>query len=163
MFWLLVSMALAVFAPCVLLPVWVETESVLVYERSLERRLEELREQHRLNEIHIQALETDPLVSERLVRRELNYRPDPERLVHLPPEQLAAVHVRVPEDVIAGPPEVEVAPPDWVLTIRSWLPSWPWRRLFATDPNRVLMLLMSGGLLVSAFLLYDPRRSFRRS
>lgn len=158
MFWLLVSMALAVFAPCVLLPVWIETESVLANERDMETRLSALREQYRLNEIHIQALENDPLVSERLIRRELNVLPDPERMVQLPPEQLASVRVRLPEDVMSPAPPAEITPPEWMSAIRGWLPSWPWRRLFATDPNRTVLLLMAGGLLVSAFLLYAPRR-----
>lgn len=158
MFWLLVSMALAVFAPCVLLPVWIETESVLEYERGMEARLSELREQYRVNEIHIQALENDPLVSERLVRRELNVLPDPERMVQLPPEHLASIRVRLPQDVLAPASPAEIAPPEWMSAVRSWLPSWPWRRLFATSPNRTVFLLMSGGLLVSAFLLYAPRR-----
>lgn len=160
MFWFLTGLALALFAPCVLLPVWVETERIIERERVAAEMVTQLEHQVARNDARIEALLADPLVSERMLRRELNYRTDGERVVALPTAaELASMEVNVPVEPIAEPEPITLADarPVWMVSLRRWLPAWPWRQLFVEAPNRTFILIMAGGLLAAAFVLYRPR------
>ncbi len=156
MFWVLAGMAFAIFAPAVLLPLWEESREIHLYEQKMNAALAQLQAQRDRNATRIEALKDDPLVIERIARRELNYRPEGEQVAHLSSRELAAVP--------AGP-SAEVTPSEapgplpaaWVNRVQAWLPAWPYHKLFVQMPNRMLMLLMAGGLLVTAFVLYGPR------
>lgn len=157
MFCVLTALALSVFTPCVLMPLWYETEQLRNYERACIDVVAALKAQSARNMDRIAALQADPLVVERVMRRELNFQPADERLVHvampevdpLPPlkaEPLSGAEGQPPPSPVVG----------WVATLSRWLPNWPWRALFLDNPNRMLFLLLAGGLQVAAFLLYAP-------
>ena len=150
MFWVLTLLALGVFAPCVLAPILIESQEIRAYERAAAGSLADLRAQVARNEARIEAIRSDPLVNDRIVRRELNYRPETEQVVHLP-EELSRVHVALPP---ASQPSTGDEQGEWLTTAATWLPDWPWRELFAESPNRACLMTMSGGLLAAAFLLY---------
>lgn len=160
MFWVLIGLAILAFTPCVLVPIYLEKEQVREHERILaavvaeyERTVERTRDRR-------DALMADPLVNERMIRRELNLRPQGEQIVRWSPEELAALPLKVPdlsEPGAAGAGLSEPPEPGWLVSLRRWLPAWPWRQLFAESPNRTLLMLMSGGLVVAAFVLYTPR------
>lgn len=157
MFWVLTVLAMAVFAPCVLAPIYVETEQILATERQLERLVVERTAEMKRNEERIKAIEADPQVNERILRRELNYRPEGERIIQWSSAELAAM----PVDLSAlETPQEPLAPvnayPAWVLKLGEWLPAWPWRKLFVESPNRELLVIMAAGLLAAAFFLYGP-------
>jgi hypothetical protein len=164
MFWVLTTLALAVFTPCVLVPIVVESQEIRAYEAAAVQSLADMKAQVEKNEARIEALRTDPLVNDRIVRRELNYRPDGEQVVQLPAGELTQVRPGEPAMTRVAPASQDQKA-DWFLAAAKWLPRWPWRELFAKSPNRSLLLAMSGGLLVAAFLLYGrpvsarPRRS----
>ena len=40
------------------------------------------------------------------------------------------------------------------MLLTRWLPAWPYQRLFGDPTNRLLLMIMSAGLVVSAFVLY---------
>jgi hypothetical protein len=150
MFWLLIGMSAAVFAPCVLLPVWREYQA-LSYAEQVERaklaqahaRLEE--ERRRLD-----GVQADPTVIERLARRELRYRG--------PEETAVPVNVR-PEPKAAEPVAVRpVSPPRPLAWVARQLPESDCDRLFCAGPTRTLLMCGAGALVVTAFLLYTPRR-----
>ena len=96
MFWVLTSLALVVFAPCVLMPIWVEGEHLRAYERSLAAAVADLEAESAQSQTQAQALLADPLVNERMVRRELNHRVAGEQVIRWTPGELAAVHVHLP-------------------------------------------------------------------
>jgi hypothetical protein len=152
MFWVLTLMALAVFAPCVLTPAWVEVQEVRAYEREMAGLIGDLQAQVTRNEAQIQALLADPLVNERIARRELNFQPAGEQVIRWSPEELAAL--RVPTSALAMETPLTQEPPHWVQVVGKWLPAWPWHELFVKTTNRTLLLAMAGGLLSAAFLLF---------
>jgi cell division protein FtsB len=157
MFWVLTVLAIIVFAPCVLAPIYAETEQLLDTERKLERLVVDLADQEKRNEARIKAFKADPMVNERIIRRELNYRPEGEQVIQWSAAELAAMRVDLSGLDPANEPLPPVNPyPSWVLKLGEWLPAWPWRKLFVQSPNRELLLMMAAGLLATAFFLYGP-------
>lgn len=162
MFWVLAVMAFALFAPAVLLPLWEESREIHAHEQKMALAVAQLEAQRDRNAARIEALKEDPLVIERIARRELNYKPEGEQVAQYSSRELAAVKVRVPRELATTQPASPL-PAAWVTRVQAWMPAWPYHKLFVEMPNRMLMLLMSGGLLVTAFVLYGPRsRSARR-
>ena len=157
MFWLLTVLAMVVFAPCVLAPIYAETEQILETERQLERWVADKTAEVKRNDERIKAVKADPQVNERIIRRELNYRFEGEQLIQWSSGELAAI--RVDLSLLENPQEPlpPVNPyPAWVLRLGEWLPAWPWRKLFVESPNRELLVIMAAGLLATAFFLYGP-------
>ncbi len=159
MFGVLTGLALLVFAPCVLVPLWLEGEQLREHEAVLAATIARLESQSARNKVRADALRDDPLVIERVVRRDLNFRSDSEQIVQWPMGELVAAKPHLPPNS-AYAVSVEVSPPsplgEWMASLGRWLPAWPWRELFASSPNRELLLLMAGGLLLAAFFLYTP-------
>ncbi len=161
MFWVLTGLALAVFAPAVLLPVWLEHQEVCRQEQAMIGVIAELNGRIQSNDAAIQALLSDPLVNQRIIRRELNYRPEFEKVIQWSDHRARFLPVYL--DPQGEPTAVSTVPapsgdgvPVWVKTLQRWLPAWPWRALFVESPNRELLLILAGGLLAAAFLLYSP-------
>lgn len=157
MFWVLTVLAMVVFAPCVLAPIYAETEQIMEAERKLERLVTDLADQEKRIKGRIEALKADPLVNQRVVRREFNYRPEGEQIIQWSSAELAAIRLDLSELESTHEALPPVNPyPDWVLKVGQWLPAWPWRKLFVESPNRELLAIMAAGLLATAFLLYGP-------
>ncbi len=74
MFYLLTAAALIIFAPCVIVPIWRDVQKLGESERSLRVLVLQLQDQVEKNKVRIDALKNDPLVIERVARRELNRR-----------------------------------------------------------------------------------------
>jgi hypothetical protein len=158
MYWLLTLVAMAIFAPCVLMPIWVRSDQILESEQDARRLISELEMQVDRNAERIRALTADPAVNERLMKHELRYREEGEQLIAWPKSELAAIPVDLSE--LQPEDDFEPAPnpyPQWALAVRQWLPKWQWRELFTKSPSRPLLLMMSAGLLITAVLLYGPR------
>jgi cell division protein FtsB len=156
MFWVLAGMAFALFAPAVLLPLWEESQEIHAHEQKMAAAVAQLEAQRDRNATRIEALKDDPLVIERIARRELNYKPEGEQVARYSSRELAALQVREPPQVPAAEPTGPL-PAAWVHRVQAWMPAWPYHKLFVEMPNRMLMLLMAGGLLVTAFVLYGPK------
>ena len=156
MWWVLTSLAVLVFAPCVLLPVWQQTQEIKRYELQVEAVVASLQSQLAQNRSKLQAFQADPLVVDRMARRELNVRTDAEAVVRWsPPPRTPATLTSTFKPVLPPPMEDAFADlPTWARTAQSWLPNWPWTKLFAESPNRTLLLAMATGLLAAAFFLY---------
>ncbi len=152
MFWVLVAMAVVVFAPCVLLPVWRDYQA-LQYTEQVERvELERARAELERQKRHLTALQSDPATIARVARRELRYR-NPKEL---------AIPVRVAVDEPVGPAPVEltpVEPPEVIASIVDRLPDTDYDRLFCPGPPRTILMCLAGGLVLSALVLYSPRRT----
>jgi|GEM_PF-704960 len=170
MFWVLALSAMAVFAACVLVPVWLEAQEVHRYKRAMAGVVAQLEDRIDKNEARIEALRADPLVNERIVRRELNYRAEGEALIRWTARDLQAMRqARPTEEPVSAlgpvrasePSTVPPQPHPWLAAVKGWLPAWPWEDLFGHSPNRSLLLVMAGGLLLAAFVLYSPSRAPR--
>lgn len=157
MFWVLTVLAIAVFAPCVLAPIYAETEQIMETEQKLERLVADLKEQANRNEERIKAIKADPQVNQRIIRRELNYRFEGEQIIQWPAAELASTRLDLSMLENAEEPLPPINPyPAWVLRLGEWLPAWPWRKLFVESPNRELLAFMAAGLLATTFFLYGP-------
>ncbi len=159
MFWVLTSLALAVFTPCVLVPIWIEVEQAAEYEKGMAQAVVELDTQAQKNETRVQALLADPLVNERIARRELNYLPAGEQVTRVSAKDIAGSLATVANTDWADKATDTEQPPNWAKSLIRWLPAWPWRELFANPSNRSFLLIMSGSLIGTAFLLYARKPS----
>ena len=154
MFWLLAGMAAAVFAPCVLLPVWREYQALQYAAQVEQAGLEQARAELWRQRKRLAALENDPAVITRVARRELRYR-NPDEIVipvSIPPEEWAEA-----TPVALAP----VNPPTPVAWIVDKLPETDYDRLFCSGPTRTLLMCLAGGLVVGACVIYSPRRKGR--
>lgn len=161
MFYLLSTSAMLIFAPCVLVPIWRDVQKLSDDERAMRAMVLQLQEQIEKNNIRIEALRNDPLVIERVARRELNHKAENEQHVKWDSAELAALRLNIPHDLYKKPELPPAAMPPWVESAKKWLPAWPWPELFAKAPNRQFLLVMAGCLLMTAFVLYTPRAECR--
>lgn len=161
MFYLLSTAAMLIFAPCVLVPIWNHVQELSEAERALRAMVLQLRAEIDKNEIRIDALKNDPLVVDRVARRELNQRSANEQHVRWTPAELAGLRLHIPHELNRKPELPPASMPVWVENARKWLPAWPWPELFAKSPNREFLLVMAGCLLLTAFVLYAPRAECR--
>ncbi|MCP4590438.1 MAG: hypothetical protein GY842_06830 [bacterium] len=151
MFWVLVSMAMAVFSPCVLLPVWREYQALAYAEQIKQAELVAARSELAHQQRRLAALQNDPAAIARLARRELGYQ--------VPNE--ITVPVSVPPEASADATPIELipaAPPAAVAWLTDRLPDTDYDRLFCTAPTRTLLMCLSGGLMIAALIMYAPRR-----
>lgn len=151
MFWALVGLAAAVFAPCVLLPVWREHQALhyaAQYEQAaLTRASTKLAYEKR----RLAALQNDPATIARVARRELRFR-DPEE-VAIPVSALPRAPAEAPIFDLTP-----VEPPSVVAWAVSKLPEADYDRLFCHPPTRTLLMCLAGGLALSAFVIHSPPR-----
>lgn len=161
MFYLLSTAALLIFAPCVLVPIWQDVQKLTEAERSLRAMVIDLQAQIEKNNVRIDALKNDPLVIERVARRELNRKAENEQQIRWNAAELAALRLNIPHELYSKPELPPAAMPPWVESAKKWLPAWAWPELFAKSPNRQFLLVMAGALLLTAFVLYTPRAECR--
>lgn len=161
MFYLLSTVALLIFAPCVIVPIWRDVQKLGETERALRALVLQLQDQMEKNKIRIDALKNDPLVIERVARRELNRTSADEQHVRWSAAELAALRLNIPHDLYDKPELPPLSVPPWVESAKKWLPAWAWPEMFAKSPNREFLLVMAGCLLLTAFVLYTPRAECR--
>ena len=158
MFIVLASLAFGLFAPTILLPILREHGQLLAEEARLIRQTSDLQNEIDRQEALIEAFASDLTINERLAVLDLNYQnPNEEVLPVLP----TGLDVATPEPV--GPPvqqSVQLVPGDWPAAIRTmerWTNDRGLIELFLNPTLRPAFLLMSGGLIVAAFVLFAPR------
>jgi hypothetical protein len=153
-FWALFAMAMVGFAPCVLVPAWrdyQETRLVKQYEQAtLDRMKESLADQRNLAE----ALRSDPSVMARAAQRELEYtRPGEQRVVVIPAER--ATEADETEPTFTPEPVPPPAPVRWLVRL---LPPLDYDAVFCDPSTRGIIILLCGGVLAAAFVLFPPYR-----
>jgi hypothetical protein len=160
LFWLLTGLSLAVFAPCVLMPIWRDLQHTQAYEHELAQVIAYLEQQIERNEAHMQALRTDPLVNERYARRDLNQRVEGERLIPFDAESLSSVEIYLRGPLVPMADDLSTVKTErsvWLDEAEVWLPAWVYSDAFRTSPQREILLIMSAGLLIAAFVLFPAR------
>lgn len=160
MFVVLTLMAFVLYAPAVVLPVLREHALVLVEERALRadvtRQTAEIENARKL----IDAFRGDPLVNERLAQIDLKYQREGEEIVQVPLVDLGVPTTTGPAAATILDRDLELVPagwPRWSREAESWARERGLIRLYLMPGVRVVLLLMSAGLLVAAFVLYPPR------
>ena len=161
MFYLLSLAALTIFAPCVLVPIWRDVQKLGEDERTMAGIVAQLHEQIERNDAGIQALKADPQAIDRVARRELDRQPADEQHIRWSQAALASLRLNLPREPYDAPPPPPLVVPAWVTKMSRWLPAWANSDLFAKSPNREMMLVMAGSLLLTAFVLYTPKAESR--
>ena len=158
MFMLLALLSFAVYAPTVVLPIIREHCELLAEEARIDREVQGLRKEVARGEEMLDAFKHDSEVIERLAQIDLNYqRPNEETLSVTPTRTFPA-----PDPATAGldePTGTLLLPhdwPEWALAAQRWGDDRGITRLFIDARLRVVLLLMAGGLLVAAFVLFAP-------
>ncbi|MEK6644814.1 MAG: hypothetical protein AABZ08_13000 [Planctomycetota bacterium] len=159
MFVVLAILSFALFAPAVLLPRIRSFGELLVEEQKLKQRIAELNDEARRRAELEEAFSHDAIVNERLAVLDLGYhKPNEEVFSVIHDESISASQVP-PMDV--HPPRSALLIPDdwptWTLNAERWAQQRGIVDLFLDESLRPVFLLMSGGLLVAAFVLFAPR------
>ncbi len=178
-YWALVLMGLAVFAPAVLLPEWRAYEDLLVREQ-MERERYELLEGTVIRERRmIEGLRTDPAVIARVAQRELGFRRTDDQVIAVQPSDarvtsMLAARQGVVIDPYApqednedfsdlsgesfGKSNAAVAEvPALVAPIIRMLPPLPYDFLFCDGRTRLIMMCLGMSAIGAAVLLFGRR------
>ncbi len=153
-FWILIALAVATLAPCLVLPAWREYQQADLTAQIRTRQAELADAEVARLERRLDAIHNDPAVVARLARRELAYRG--------PGEELVAVPVDCTVDAPLPPALnldefVPVQPPVGITRLLAYLPDWDYDALFCTSPTRETLMGMSAGLIAAAFIIFWPR------
>jgi hypothetical protein len=159
MFLLLACLSFVLFAPTAALPALKEYCDLLVEEARLQARVTELEGELKRRQELADAFAHDAIVNERLAMLDLHYQKPGEIVVPVGP-----LHPPAPE---AQPAAAEALDQHKIVIPESW-PAWThdahdWAeqhgliKLFLDSTFRPIFLLMAGGLLIAAFVLYAPR------
>lgn len=146
-FWGMVLLGYVSLAACVLLPEWRIYQALHIEEQAQAYRLEEVKKTAARYRREIEALRSDPAAVSRLAQREYNY--------HRPVEKVVPVSVAA-EPAVTRPafaPELP-EPPEAVAPLIAQLPTYPYDRVFCEPSVRSVVLCMSLGLIITAFVLF---------
>lgn len=148
MFWVLIVLAAAGFVPAIMLPIWRDYQAMALAAQAEERLVAPLRSEVQRQRRVLEAIRTDPGVNARLAQRELAYRRPDQREIPLPgvPASTTALIVE---------PLEAVEPPLPATRLLGRLPAANYDQLFCHGPTRMVIILLSGGLVVAAFALYS--------
>lgn len=150
MFWVLLLMAGATFAACILVPIAQQHERLLEQEELMRDQLARLDGELAQTQQAIEAIRSDPAVNEQLAKTVLNYRRPGERRVTVVPEISVSTGalMRAPLQKSGA----SIAP--WWRAALDWLPQLAWKRVFAEPNTRAVLLLLSAATMGAAFWLY---------
>jgi hypothetical protein len=153
MFWVLIGLAAVAFIPCIVLPIWRDYQAAVLEARLEEQKVAVLQADVDRQRRVLEAIRTAPAVSVRLAQRELGYRQ--------PGQQHVLVAGEVPSalegEPIVQPVSATVEPPEPIARLVAPLPEMRYDQVFCEPPTRTVIMLLSGGLMVAAFVLY-PRQ-----
>ena len=148
--WLLLAMAIATFAPCVLLPEWRAYQSVCLAKQEAQFRVDAMRTLLDRERRLIAAIQTDPAVVTRLARREFPYRNPGDEIVTI------VLSAEPAHDVHSFKPQPVELPPSLAQAAKH-LPDLDYDGLFCDDRTRLPLMAMSIGLVGVGVWL--PRRN----
>ena len=150
LFWLLVLMGLATFAPCVILPQWRQYQALDMAAQVEQHRLDVLQAEVERERRLLQAIRSDPAVIARLAQRELKFQRVNSQAV------LVAAPPTSPEPQPPFEP-TPPGPPAVVARAVSFLPDYDYDRVFLDDETRPVIMAMSVALIGVAFWLFGRR------
>jgi hypothetical protein len=158
LFFLFVTMAFCLFAPLVVLPLVKEHCELLAEENRLAQRHAELQSELLRHDQLLDAFQKDITVNERLAILDLNYQNPREEVLAAVPQHLT---VAPPPPVKAPVYQSELMLPDyWPRQVRDaelWAQQRGFIDLSLDRSLRPVLLLMCGGMVIAAFVLFAPR------
>ncbi len=146
-FWCLLGLAGAGFLPCIALPAWRDYQALAAAVEIEERPTQALRDSVAKQRRTLEAIRTDPAVASRMAERQLGYLRPHQRQVSL---DIPASPIR---PAVYVPPQ-PVSPPPVVASFAAELPKANYDNMFCREPTRMILMLLSGSVLVAAFVLF---------
>jgi len=135
-FWVLLLAGLAVLGACVVVPVWTNCRMLAGQSQELSEQVEAFALRVQADQEAIKAASHDVAFNERLLIEELNYQ--------RPGEQVLLANAAEFEKLVGAGTRPESAGPAWL-------------RAFVEQDSRSILLFMSGGLVLFAFVYYPPK------
>ncbi len=132
-FWLLLLAGMAVLGACIVVPTWMNCQVLAGQSQLLSERVEEYRLGALADQEAIKAAQHSVAFNERLLIEELNYQ--------RPGEQILLARYRQKEQsqpMVAG--QANLGP--------------PWLQAFIQPDTRIILLVLSGALVLFAFVYY---------
>lgn len=148
-------MALAAFAPCVLLPELRSYQAMRMAEEAQQHRVDSLQSTVDREQRLLEALRSDPAVIARAAQRELRFKKPGDRQVRVSvaPTGKTSSETLTPKPVPAPPPLPRAA---------TYLPDCTYDRVFCDDQARPLIMAMSVALMLVGICLPGRRSLTRR-
>jgi hypothetical protein len=157
MFLCLTCTAFGLFAPTVLMPILHEHCELLAEEVRLAGRVAELDREIRRRAHLANAFAHDAVINERLAILDLGYRRPGEVILPVLPGNYAAAASRAYEPVpTPGRLSLPGHWPRWAREVEDWADQRGLIGLFLDSSLRPVFFLMSGGLVIAAFVLFAP-------
>ena len=135
-FWLLLLAGMAVLGACLVVPAWMNTQVLADQTRVLSERLAEYRSRALADQEAIEAAQHSVAFNERLLIEELNYQRPGEQILLARYGQKEQSQPRAAEQASLGP---------------------PWLQAFIQRDTRIILLVLSGALVLFAFVYYPAR------
>ena len=157
MFLLLTTMAFAIFAPAVILPVLREFGELSLEEERLKIKVADLEAESEHRADLAEAFEHDTLINERLAVLDLHYQKPHEEVVSVTPSDASSGQAVRPPEARNTAIMLPKSSPPWALRMQQWADENGVLDLFFDQTLRPVLLLMAQGLLIAAFVLYAPK------
>lgn len=175
-YWALLLMGFAAFAPAILIPEWRAYEALMVREQMERQRLERLESAVDRERRMMEGLRGDPAVIARVAQRELGFRhADDQWIAVQPADPTGGVLLVAKNDVITNPeapledeeylnlpegiasiPRAASLPP-MIDSFMGLLPPLPYDFLFAREPTRSIMMCLGMAAIGAGVLLFGRR------
>lgn len=155
-FWIFTLLAVALFAPCVLLPIKQEHDRIRAQRDRLAEQVAELQATVERNDQALQAVQQDPSILEHLAVRELNLPQAGEQRLPVRPQEvpLPPEKDRLGVDQSRG---LESLP--LISRVPQWLGKPDWASVFCEPPTRLFILAAAACSALAAVLtVVAPRR-----
>ena len=133
LFWGLLVAGMAVLGACIVVPVWMNCQVLAAQSRALSERVAEHRLGAMADQEAIEAAQHSVAFNERLLIEELNYQRPGEQILMASASQEGEAEGAAVAQSGVGP---------------------PWLRAFVQGDTRSILLVMSGGLVLFAFIYY---------
>ncbi len=154
--WILLFMAVGTLVPSVILPEWRAYQAMHVARQAEQHRLASMQRVVDRERRHLEALHRDPAVLSRMAQRELRFRAPGEQVIPVSVVPVDDLERQSGNAFVPAP----VVPPSAVARAASYLPDYPYDRVFCDDRTRVVLMGMSVALMLLA--LYIPSRGTPR-
>ena len=132
-FWMLLVAGMAVLGACIVVPVWMNSQKLAWQGSNLSERVDQCRLWASADLEAVEAATSNAAFNERLLIEELNYQRPGEQVLLVDSGRQAVVPEPAVVPVGAGP---------------------TWLRAFVERDTRSILLVMSGGLVLFAFVYY---------
>ncbi|NOX59696.1 MAG: hypothetical protein GXP29_12690 [Planctomycetes bacterium] len=156
-FWILIGLAICGMAPCLILPAWREYQEATVIEKVRETQLADAHAELKTMTARLDAIHNDPIVIDRLARRELGFHKPDELVLLVPPIDASPLPQSNPRSSSVQTEPLPAQLPLPLARVAAFLPGFDYDRIFCRRPAREMVLALSIALFIAAFTIFWPK------